>query len=34
MLIANVSQVDSRGGIASLVHRDARWISGAIAARP
>jgi hypothetical protein len=34
MLIANVSQVDSRGGIASLVHRDARWISSAIVAQP
>jgi hypothetical protein len=34
LLIANVSQVDSRGGIASLVHRDARWIASAVDAPP
>src|SRR5262249_22640057 len=34
VLIGSVSQVDGRGGIASLAHRDLPWLARAIGGRP
>jgi hypothetical protein len=34
VLIGSVSQTDERGGIASLVHRDAPWLAEALGVVP